>query len=94
MSFPTKDGPIDIAVKVGASYFKFGVFLLNDRKGDRVSILKSSCQHQVEEINRAILREWLQGVNGVAVTWDWLLNSLKQANLHALAQVVENGLIV
>jgi len=92
MSFPTKDGCIDIAIEVGTSYFQFGVFLLNDRKGDRVSNLKSSCQQQVEDINRAILREWLQGVNGVAVTWDWLLNSLKQANLHALAQLVENGL--
>lgn len=94
MRFPTKDGEIDIAVEVGASYTKFGVFLLDDRKGVRVSALERSYKQEVGEINRAILREWLQGVNGVAVTWDWLLKCLKQANLHALAQVIENGLTV
>lgn len=94
MSFPTKDGPIDIAVEVGKSYTQFGVFLLDDRKGVRVNSLKKSCQNEVEDINRAILGEWLQGVNDVEVTWDWLLKSLQKANLHALARVVENGLTV
>lgn len=92
MSFPKASGFIDIATEIGPSYFKFGIFLLDDKKGAQVAALEKSHNREAAEINRAILRKWLEGTNKVDVTWDWLVKCLKKANLHTLAREVENEL--
>lgn len=92
MSFPKAGGFIDITTEIGGSYSKFGIFLLNDKKRALVAALEKAHSHDAAEINQAIFGKWLEGVNEVAVTWDWLVNCLKRAGLHALAKEVESGL--
>ncbi len=93
MSFPNASGSMDIATEIGDSYFKFGIFLLNDKKGAQVAAMERTYNREAAEINRAILRKWLEGTNKVDVTWDWLVTCLQKTGLHRLAKEVEKGLI-
>ena len=92
MDFPAGSTTIDIAVEIGASYSKFGIFLLKDGKRNIISALEKAHNQDPEVINQEIFTKWLSGVNGVAVTWDWLVKCLYKAGLHSLRETVENGL--
>ena len=92
MYFPAGSTTIDIAVQIGASYPKFGIFLLKDGKRNIISALEKAHNRDPEVINQEIFTKWLSGVNGVAVTWDWLVRCLHKAGLHSLRETVENGL--
>ena len=53
---------LEIPEKVGASYYKFGVFLLNDETGSLLDAsLKSECRGKPDRITRKILQQWLEG---------------------------------
>ena len=92
MEFPKGDASIDLTTEIGMSYRKLATFLLKDEKGAIVDGLESKHLKDADEINSAIFRKWLAGTNQVDVTWDWLVRSLRKANLHALADLVKNGL--
>ena len=67
---------LNIAIKVGVSYLKFGIFLLNDTNGDIVKALEMEQRGNVELINMAILQQWLQGKGMKPVTWSTLVCAL------------------
>ena len=92
MEFPKGNDTIDLTTEIGMSYRRFAVFLLNDKKGALVDGLESKHLKDAAEINSAIFTKWLAGTNQVDVTWDWLVRSLRKANLYALADFVDNGL--
>ena len=82
---------LNIPEDVGANYPDFGTFLLNDKKGNKVGILQSSCFHRPTAIVEAILKIWLNGeVEEVPVTWKSLIDALKKSRLNVLADKVEN----
>ena len=93
MAYPDGSETVDIAVRVGTSYSKFGIFLLKDGKGDIISALEKAHGRDPDVLIQEIFKKWLSGVNGVAVTWDWLVKCLYKAGLHSLGSTVENGLI-
>lgn len=92
MSFPEGNETIDLTVAIGTSYSKLAIFLLNDRNGAIIKSLDSQHLKVANEINRAVFSKWLEGTNRVAVEWDWLIECLRKANLHELANTVESGL--
>lgn len=92
MHFPQGNDHIDLTTEIGTSYRKLAIFLLDDTKGAIINGLETRHLKDATEINTAMFTKWMEGTNRVAVTWDWLVESLRKANLHELADTVESGL--
>ena len=73
---------------VGPEYSTFGVLLLNDTTGSRVASMEIECSNSPERITRKILQEWLEG-KGLPVTWETLINTLRDTGLEALADQIQ-----
>ena len=79
---------LKIPEKVGGNYRNFGTLLLNDDTGSLVDIAEKSCHYQLDDIVTSILRKWLQE-GPTPVTWDNLIQVLRDCNLQTLAKCVE-----
>ena len=79
---------LKIPEKVGGRYRNFGTLLLNDDTGGLVDIAEKSCHYQPDDIVTSILRKWLQE-GPTAVTWDNLIQVLRDCNLQTLTKCVE-----
>ena len=75
--------------QVGANYNAFGILLLNDKTGIRVRNFHQACLGNPEDVVLRILQEWLEG-KGLPVTWETLLQTLRNGGLHALADHIGN----
>lgn len=92
LSFPRGNSTIDLTIEIGESYSKFAVFLLNDETGAIITALEGQHHNDAAKINSVVFTKWLTGVNEVDVTWNWLVECLRKANLHALADSVDSEL--
>ena len=89
--FPVKDGFIDIAEKTATDYKYFGTLLLNDDGGSKVSIIEMKHEDPVD-ITVEILEQWLHGKGRMPVTWQTLVNCLRDTNLHVLVNSIQSSL--
>ena len=80
---------LKIPEKVGGCYRKFGTLILNDYSGDLVDFAEESCHYQPDDIVTSILRKWLQ-VGPTPVTWDNLIQILRDCGHHTLADYVQH----
>ena len=71
------DKKVNFARKIGINYIKFGVFLLEDSDGAIVKALEKEHHWNAEDINMAILQQWLQGKGVKPVTWSTLVTALQ-----------------
>jgi hypothetical protein len=81
-------GKVNLADKIGASYFKFGVLLLED-DGDQVAAIEKEMGKKASDINLEILRLWLKGQGRQPVTWATLVTVLQDIGLEKLAKDIE-----
>ena len=79
---------LKVPQQVGANYSTFGIILLNDRTGSQVESIEEYCLRNPEKITRKILQEWLEG-KGVPVTWESLVQTLRDTNLSTLADEIQ-----
>ena len=79
---------LNIPERVGVACEKFGFFLLDDKRGDQVAIIKEDSKHQTETIVTGILRKWIREVP-TPVTWDNLIAVLRNIKLSTLADDVK-----
>ena len=79
---------LNIPERVGVACEKFGFFLLDDKNGDQVAIIKEDSKHQTETIVTGILRKWIREVP-TPVTWDNLIAVLRDVKLSTLADDVK-----
>ena len=92
MSFPGKDGAkINIPQKIGTKYSQFGVQLLNDETGEEIDAVVAKCREDAEQINFEILKLWVRG-KGKPLSWDVLIDVLKDIGLGTLASDIKDGL--
>ena len=63
-----------------------GSLLLQDDSGARVASLRAQYMLDTDEINIAILREWLTGGGLQPVTWATLVRAIAEAGQVALAK--------
>ena len=85
----TDGGKINIPVEISTRHMKFGTLLLDDRNGSRVRNLVYEHHYKVEEINTAILQEWVIGKGKQPVTWETLVEVLRNIELSTLAGEIE-----
>ena len=71
-----------------------GPLLLQDDSGVRVASLRAQYMLDTDEINLAILREWLEGRGLRPVTWDTLTTAMAEARLVALAEQINEIIYV
>ena len=81
---------LKVPQQVGANYSTFGIILLNDQMGNRVKAIEHNCHRQAEPIVRNILQEWIEG-NGLPVTWDSLVLTLRVIDLSVLANQIQSS---
>ena len=79
---------LDVPEGIGTKYTKFGVLLLKDEMGDQVDCIEEECRGKPERICCKILQEWLKG-EGLPVTWETLIQTLRNTKLSTLADNVQ-----
>ena len=87
-----KGGSVNITTEIGAKYQTFGILLLNDKTGAKVTAIARKHSNDGEQINIEVLQEWLQGKGTKPVTWQTLIEVLKDAGLSELAKDIEVSL--
>lgn len=73
-------------------YMLFGMQLLEDRNGQRVTGFETAHRGDPAIITVAILQQWFQGNGRLPVTWQILVQCLQTANLNAVASDIEDAL--
>lgn len=81
-----------ISVEVGDKYREFGTFLLEDRDGAKVQAIQNRCHLDPLRINCEIMISWLQGEGRQPVTWATLIQVLRDIDMNALAEDIEERL--
>ena len=89
--FPVKGSFIDIAKKIATDYKLFGTQLLKDSDGSKVRIIEMKHGDPVD-ITAEILEQWLQGKGRMPITWQTLIECLRDTDLHVLANTMESSL--
>ena len=89
--FPAKDSFIDIAERIATDYKRFGTHLLKDSDGSKVRIIEMKHQDPVD-ITVEILEQWLQGRGRMPITWQTLVQCLRDTELNVLADNIESTL--
>ena len=92
LKFPGRRGKINIPEQIGKDYENFGTFLLKDDSGTIIPGIESTKMHDVTEINKTILRNWIGGKGEEPYTWDTLVKCLRDADLNGLANDIEEVL--
>lgn len=83
----SKPDCINIPLRIGQAYWQFGILLLWDNTGNIIETIEYECQKNAEKINLKILKKWING-SGLPVTWDTLIEVLRDIELHDLADKI------
>jgi hypothetical protein len=90
LHFQLADGShINVPKEVGIHYHSFGTHLLQDSTGSHISALAQSEGRNAENINIAILQEWLSGEGMEEKTWDTLVRVLSISGKGELAKKIQ-----
>ena len=73
---------------MGVKYKSFGIFLLDDKAGNRVDIIEHNCRGDAENITMEVLKKWLNG-KGTEVSWKNLVKTLRKCKINFLADQIE-----
>ena len=82
---------LEIPLRVGDQYELFGTFLLNDKTGDKMAVIKNDCRGEAQKITFNILRDWVRGC-GISVSWESLHETLRKCKLSMFADEIETTL--
>ena len=75
--------------EIGTKYKTFGILLLDDRSGERVSAIAEKCMNDAEKTTANILTVWIAGKGKHPVTWKTLTEVLHDSELSVLAGEIE-----
>ena len=84
---------MNVIEKIGANYGEFGVMLLEDDDGSRISAIEMEKRGNVSGIIRHIFMLWHQGKGRQPVTWATLIAVLRDMGLNTLALDIEGNLL-
>ena len=95
LSFPAiVDGKkLNIISEIGTSYISFGILLLEDDKGNKIYAIEKEFLKNAFDINSRIVNLWLNGKGKQPITWETLIEVLKQIDLTVLASKIEDYLL-
>ena len=79
----------DIIGKIGQSYYRFGVNILED-EGSKMNPLETEHRGNVERINTDVLTRWIRGEGRKPTSWVTLATVLDECNLSTLATEIRS----
>ena len=82
---------LDIPLHVADKYKSFGIFLLDDKNGNKTAVIENDCRGAAEKITTAVLTKWLRG-GGMDVAWESLIEVLRNCKLISLANNIQEEL--
>ena len=91
LSFQAGDSQINIPREIGTQYRSFGIHLLQDSTGSRITALDTREGRNPESINTAILELWLSGEGVKPKTWGTLVSVLSKSDKGELARKIESS---
>lgn len=89
IKFQGRERRINIPQEIGTKYHDFGILLLDDHNGARVTNMEHKHRGDAELINKEILREWAKGRGKTPVSWETLIEVLRDIELCTLAGMIE-----
>ena len=93
IDFPSSTGRgLNVTQEIGVHYKEFGLLLLNDESGATITAIEHQYHQRAAAINCEILQRWIQGSGKQPVTWETLVEALKQVGLNTLASQIESSL--
>ena len=90
----TRGQSINVIEKIGTSYHNFGVQLLNDHSGDIIDSIIREKRERASDINREIIRRWMQGNGKQPVSWNTFISTLNDIGLRTLVSQIQNAVFV
>ncbi|KAL5460235.1 hypothetical protein EMCRGX_G033664 [Ephydatia muelleri] len=91
LSFSSKTKTVNLAQQIGIRGIDVGVHLLEDDSGARVEGIAAE-NRSIEDTNRQILKQWLQGSGMKPVAWSTLTKAMRKAGLFDLAAEVDDAM--
>ena len=86
-------GHLTFIQSVGTRYPDLGILLLEDDNGVMVDALTLEHQRNAEGITRAILQRWIAGEGKRPTTWRTLVDVLRQCQLIAQADAIQDSFL-
>lgn len=86
------DAKVNLAEKIGVKYGEFGVLLLDDTDGSKISAIENELGRNASGINRRIFQLWLQGKGKQPITWATLIAVLQDIDMNLLAKSIEENM--
>lgn len=87
-----KEGYKDIVGEIANDYEKFGIQLLKDEHGTTIKSIGIAQLHNPVDITVEILRRWLLGSGRSPVTWQTLVECLREAKLNTAANYIVDAI--
>ena len=87
-----KKGFKDIVAEIQNDYKQLGMRLLEDSNGLRLKGIEKAKHGNPVDITDEILQQWLQGSGRLPVTWQTLIECLRDAKLTIAADRIEAAL--
>ena len=89
---PVKDGVKNIVAEIQNDYIRLGGCLLEDEGGNKVNGIEKAKRDDPVAITEEILRQWRLGKGKEPVTWQTLVDCLREAQLNVAADDIEGAL--
>ena len=90
--FRTGTKRVNILTEIGCKYEDFGILLLQDDSGANIEAIVKKHRGNDRDINREIVREWLEGRGAKPVSWRTLVDILNDIGMKMLATDITNTL--
>jgi len=87
--FRGRERRINIGQEIGTKYLTFGTLLLEERTGERVGAIAQKHMYNSEQASLEFLQEWIAGKGKHPVTWNTLIEVLRDIELSTLALEIE-----
>ena len=91
-SFDGKRKKLNIIQMTSTSYKQLGMYLLDDDNCDIVYSLKETHNNVTVEIVTAVYKMWISGTGRKPVTWQTLVDVLREIEMNSLADEIEASL--
>ena len=82
----------NIIQRTSTCYTNLAMYLLDDDNCEIVDSLKEKCHGDPVEITRAVYKKWIFGTGRQPVTWQTLVDVLREIQLNSLAEEIEIAL--
>ena len=83
--FRGRERRINVPQQIGTNLMNFWVLLMEDENGARIQSIIHECRDNPEQIATKVLLEWIAGRGKLPVSWDTLIEVLRDIDLGTLA---------